>query len=423
MAKKQIKAKVGQTVDYKIIKDTYKTVTDRFVVSEDMDKVSTIDLSAPTESYTPTADYTISKLGEYKIITFNNDIVLPDDVVMEKDEYVLLPYSDTLYEIDDKKMQGILDKETDATTLKLFANTLVMEKGYGRIQFKQPTISSNGVIGEDDFACSTTKGVYGSSYLYYVFNDDNNIWHSNQGSSPWDIIYYSKEAIKPTKINIINRNNDPSYVYPATSLTVYGSVDGDEYTQIGYTTNSVTANAGQWSCDIETPMEVHYLKFVFTNNYSYFALTYIGIEGETYGPTSHEGILLLAEDKNLQNDGLFIQYIGDVEIPTFEETDTTSTTYYAWTTTTSGATPTTVYTISTTPSVGDVIYDENGEATTMTAIGVASDYSYINPGTSPAFFLPPEYYRDSENDIMSGGLESEIITNDEVVDVVTGEQL
>ena len=36
----------------------------------------------------------------------------------------------------------------------------------------------------------------------------------------------------------------------------------------------------------------------------------------------------------------------------------------------------------------------------MTTIGVASDYSYINPGTQPAFFLPPEYYRDSEKDIM-----------------------
>ena len=338
MAIKQIKAKVGQTVDYKIIKDTYKTVTDRFVVSEDMDMVSTIDLSAPTESYTPTADYTISKLGEHKIITFNNDIVLPDDIVMEKDEYALIPYDGDvhyipqdnvegrwndemkyLYEMNGKYLQGILDKETDATTLKLFANTLVMEKDAIVYPFEQPTMTSNGVMGNSNVACSSSKNVYNNMYPYYVFNNDNTVWHTDSGSSPWDIIYYSKEAIKPTKINIINRNTDPSYVYPATSLTVYGSTDGATYTQIGYTKNSVTANAGQWSCDIETPMVVNYLKFVFTNDYNYFALTYIGIEAEIVKQSTHKGILLLAEDKNLQNNGLFAQYIGDVEIPTFEE--------------------------------------------------------------------------------------------------------
>jgi hypothetical protein len=283
-----------------------------------------------------------------------------------------------------------------------------MEKDAIVYPFEQPTMTSNGVMGNSKVACSSSKTVFNNMYPYYVFNNDNTIWHTERSSSPWDIIYYSKEAIKPTKINIINRNTDPSYVYPATSLTVYGSTDGATYTQIGYTKNSVTANAGQWSCDIETPMVVNYLKFVFTNNYNYFALTYIGIEGEIVKQSTHKGILLLAEDKNLQNNGLFVQYIGDVEIPTFEEDNEGSDepesffhNYYAWTTTTTGTSlPTTVYTLSTTPSVGDTIYDEHGEATTMTAIGVASDHSYINPGTPPAFFLPPEYYRDSEKDIM-----------------------
>ena len=315
-----------------------------------------------------------------------------------------------LYELNGKYLQGILDKETDAPTLKLFANTLIMEKEYGKITFQQPTISSVGVVGESDFACSTTKGELNNTMpLHNAFNNDNNVWHSAKGSSPWDIVYYSRTPIIPTKINITNRCNDASNVYPATSLTVYGSKDGSTYTQIGYTTNSNTSNAGKWSCNIDTPMEVNYLKFVFTNNYNYFAITYIGIEGTTYGTTTHKGMLLLSDSDDLVNKGLYKQYITDITIPSDEsngsdeeETPSEDVTYvhnyYAWTNT-SGATPSTVYTLSQTPSLNDTIYDNLGQETTMVVVGKDSNNEHINPGIAPAFFMPPEYHRDVEKDI------------------------
>ena len=148
---------------------------------------------------------------------------------------------------------------------------------YTYANWTQPTLSANGTLGSSDYACYSSKGTYSNMDVYNAFNDNSTCYHSAQGSSPYDVIFYSKTPLKPSKINLRNRSNDSRNVYPVSSLTVYGSNDGNFYTQIGSTTNSVTSAGGSWSCSVSTDVPYKYFKFEFTSSYSYFAMDYIGI--------------------------------------------------------------------------------------------------------------------------------------------------
>ena len=90
MVSKKIKSIVGQKINYKIIKDGFKTENGTIDVTSDMD--TNILLETPSEPYISNIDYSIvEKENCAPILKLNQDLILPDDSVLEKNNYLIYP--------------------------------------------------------------------------------------------------------------------------------------------------------------------------------------------------------------------------------------------------------------------------------------------------------------------------------------------
>ena len=88
MVKKSILAKVGDKINYKLIRDGYKTAKGNVVVTAEMDTKTTIVADVPSTTYTSNLDYEVDISGENPpIINIKNDITCPDDTVISKGKY------------------------------------------------------------------------------------------------------------------------------------------------------------------------------------------------------------------------------------------------------------------------------------------------------------------------------------------------
>ena len=88
MVKKSILAKVGDKINYKLIRDGYKTGKGNVVVTAEMDTKTTIVADVPSTAYTSNLDYEVDISGENPpIINIKNDITCPDDTVISKGKY------------------------------------------------------------------------------------------------------------------------------------------------------------------------------------------------------------------------------------------------------------------------------------------------------------------------------------------------
>ena len=63
MVKKSILAKVGDKINYKLIRDGYKTGKGNVVVTAEMDTKSTITADVPSTSYASNLDYDLTDKG------------------------------------------------------------------------------------------------------------------------------------------------------------------------------------------------------------------------------------------------------------------------------------------------------------------------------------------------------------------------
>ena len=89
MVKKSILAKVGDVINYKLIRDGYKTAKGNVVVTAEMDTKTTIVADVPSTTYTSNLDYEVDISGENPpIINIKNDITCPDDTVISKGKYI-----------------------------------------------------------------------------------------------------------------------------------------------------------------------------------------------------------------------------------------------------------------------------------------------------------------------------------------------
>lgn len=89
MVKKSILAKVGDKINYKLIRDGYKTGKGNVVVTAEMDTKTTIVADVPSTAYTSNLDYEVDISGENPpIINIKNDITCPDDTVISKGKYL-----------------------------------------------------------------------------------------------------------------------------------------------------------------------------------------------------------------------------------------------------------------------------------------------------------------------------------------------
>ena len=93
MTSKVIQTITGNDVQYKVIKDGYKTITETIHITDDMPTRTTYDLSPSTVAHNPELNYTIDTSHEYPpVITFNKNVVTPDDTEITTNKYVLAPY-------------------------------------------------------------------------------------------------------------------------------------------------------------------------------------------------------------------------------------------------------------------------------------------------------------------------------------------
>lgn len=89
MVKKSILAKVGDVIDYKLIRDGYKTGKGNVVVTAEMDTKTVITADVPSTAYTSNLDYEVDISGENPpVINIKNDITCPDDTVISKGKYL-----------------------------------------------------------------------------------------------------------------------------------------------------------------------------------------------------------------------------------------------------------------------------------------------------------------------------------------------
>lgn len=102
MVKKSILAKVGDKINYKLIRDGYKTGKGNVVVTAEMDTKTTIAADVPSTAYTSNLDYEVDISGENPpIINIKNDITCPDDTVISKGKYLFYDIGQE-YAVEDK---------------------------------------------------------------------------------------------------------------------------------------------------------------------------------------------------------------------------------------------------------------------------------------------------------------------------------
>ena len=110
MTSKVIQTITGNDVQYKVIKDGYKTITETIHITDDMPTRTTYDLSPSTVVHNPELDYTVDTSHEYPpVITFNKNIVTPDDTEITTNKYVLAPYGQN-YIITDNQQEDNFTK-------------------------------------------------------------------------------------------------------------------------------------------------------------------------------------------------------------------------------------------------------------------------------------------------------------------------
>ena len=102
MVKKSILAKVGDKINYKLIRDGYKTGKGNVVVTAEMDTKTTIIADVPSIAYASNLDYEVDISDKNPpIINIKNDITCPDDTVISKGKYLFYDIGQE-YAIEDK---------------------------------------------------------------------------------------------------------------------------------------------------------------------------------------------------------------------------------------------------------------------------------------------------------------------------------
>lgn len=102
MTSKTIQTFTDNIIKYKVIKDGYKTVTEEIEVTDDMPTRNTYNLEPSDVIHDPDLDYTVDTSHDYlPVITFNEDITTPDNIVIHKQKYILGEYNKEYLLIDD----------------------------------------------------------------------------------------------------------------------------------------------------------------------------------------------------------------------------------------------------------------------------------------------------------------------------------
>ena len=120
----------------------------------------------------------------------------------------------------------------------------------------QPTLTANGTVGGDEYACRVNNAHNSNAYNAFD-NNTGTAWEAaNRTENDW-IEFYSPEIIKVFKITFTNRN---SYTTAWSKFNVFGSLNGKDYFSLGSYTNNNSTTSGVWSINLSTQKNLQYLK-------------------------------------------------------------------------------------------------------------------------------------------------------------------
>lgn len=211
MVKKSILAKVGDKINYKLIRDGYKTGKGNVVVTAEMDTKTTIVADVPSTAYASNLDYEVDISGENPpVINIKRDITCPDDTVISKGKYLF-------YDIGQE--YAVEDKNKIIEPIKNYTKV-------GNIN-----VDSNGIVSN----FSTSNYIKLNTYLPSTFDIIIKYKHNSVADSqPGELI------ANPTTDNSL-------YIYYSSERSRYGMtlyVKGVDASFV--TTNPVQYETGSW---------------------------------------------------------------------------------------------------------------------------------------------------------------------------------
>lgn len=175
MVSKTIKATVGQKIAYKIIKDGFKTVNGTIDVTSDMD--TNVSLETPSTPYTSNIDYSIVENDAFpSIFKLNEDVVLPDDSVLEKNDYLLYPKGEYLVTDDSNEM--------------VYENNFIVNGSVKNVGYTFSNFSSSNYLTLQDTFDSSKPWVVGFKFNLDVVDNTSKILLCHNTSGLFKLTIY-----------------------------------------------------------------------------------------------------------------------------------------------------------------------------------------------------------------------------------------
>ena len=256
MTSKVIQTITGNDVQYKVIKDGYKTITETIHITDDMPTRTTYDLSPSTVVHNPELDYTVDTSHEYPpVITFNKNVVAPDDTEITANKYVLAPYGQD-YLIMDNQQE---DNFTKVGNVQVNKDGIVSGFSSSNYLTTDGLTLNNSVEFVFKFTTGTDitsfQNIFASYPLteMYIENGDLKIWSETTssaiscGSVLENFTYYGKVVIE---------NGVATLSYSTDGVTYTGDVSisdtekASNYTNIGFGVSGILERYFRGSIDL-----------------------------------------------------------------------------------------------------------------------------------------------------------------------------
>lgn len=237
MVKKSILAKVGDKINYKLIRDGYKTGKGNVEVTEEMDTKTTITADVPSTKYTSNLDYEVDISGQNPpIIDIKNDITCPDDTIISKGKY--LYYDIGEYNIinsngDSEKISGIKDLALNDEGNEL--STKLFDYHYKANKFINNTISVGDVYIDN------------SNGIASAFTSSNKLKFEKPS-------YFTNERRFYTKIKTGNTSGTTEFLWNYTGNNRGVGINNNTWriwVGSGVSGTSVSSDTSYWTCILQ----------------------------------------------------------------------------------------------------------------------------------------------------------------------------
>lgn len=225
MTQKTIKALYKQPVNYKLIRDGYKTTNGVIQAQDGMPKV--VDLSVPSELYTTDLQYNVDVNVNGAPVITTSEFTLPDDQTCEAKKYCYAPKG--------------------------------MSYNY---------IEKQNVRHYDNFTKTGNPTIYNTS-VFTNFNSSNYLTlptNFNSGNNSWEMLFKIKSGTDiTTEQSWIGSSNQTNFTYPLWRL------------QNGYVCLYLSSNGSSW--DISSNNETFQMN---ANTWYWVKLKFTGLSYESY---------------------------------------------------------------------------------------------------------------------------------------------